>query len=167
MWHVFPFLVQTPSVLSCFYHRQHTLFFSMHMPPSAEYVSCALIEWLWSARSPAQWKFKLLGDLCKLHLVQGCYKLGSLFSLWCQQNGSCQELWSLGNVSYQGWGSQLSWSCAQGTDKEKWETSTSLDKFMITSKASNSAPLFLFLIVSRWKAALNCTPKNCFSFEAS
>ncbi len=100
---------------------------------------CGLIEWLWSGRSPSQWKFKLPADLCKLHLAWGCYKLGSLFSLWCQQNGGCQEVRGLGNVSYQGWGSPLSWACVHGTDREEWGTCTFRDKFMVVGKGSNSA----------------------------
>lgn len=67
---------KTRSVLICFSHARHTLFFSMHMPLSVECVSWGLIERLWSKRSPAHWKFKLPADLCKLHLVQGHYKLG-------------------------------------------------------------------------------------------
>ncbi len=102
-----------------------------------------LIEWLWSGRSPSQWKFKLSADLCKLHLAWGCYKLGSLFSLWCQQNGGCQEVQVLGNVSYQGWGSPLSWFCAHSTDREEWGTWTLIDKFMTMDKGSNSARLLV------------------------
>lgn len=72
-------------------------------------------DWMIMAREVSlTMKFKPPADLCKLHLAWGCYKLGLLFSLWCQLNGGCQEVRGLGNVSYQGWGSPLSWACAHG-----------------------------------------------------
>lgn len=84
--------------------------YSLHTAPSEEYFFWCLIEWLWSVRSPSQWKVKQPADLCKLHLAWVCYKLGSLFSLWCQQNGGCQAVQGLGSLSYQGWGRPLYWS---------------------------------------------------------
>lgn len=57
-------------------------------------------DWkIWSVRSPSQRKFKLPADLSELHLVWGCYKLGPLFTVRCQQNGGCQEVEGLGKVS--------------------------------------------------------------------
>lgn len=53
----------------------------------------------WSVKSPSQRKFKLPADMSELNLAWGCNKLGSLFSLWCQQNGGCQEVGGLGKVS--------------------------------------------------------------------
>lgn len=85
-------------------------------------------------KPPSQWKFKLPADLCKLHLAWACYKLGSLFSLWCQQNGGCQEVQGLGNVSHQGWSSPLSRSCAHGTDGEEPGTCKLIDKSAIMGK---------------------------------
>lgn len=58
------------------------------------------LDWkIWSVRSLSQRKFKLPPDLSELHLVWGCYKLGSLSSLWCQQNGGGREVEGLGKVS--------------------------------------------------------------------
>lgn len=119
----------TPPQLSHFFHHNmpDTFFSSLCIwhPPRLEYFFlcvCGLIEWLWSGRSVSQWKFKPPADLCKLHLVRGCYKLDSLFSLWCQWNRGCHEVRGLGNVSYQGWDSPLSWYRAHGTNGGEWET---------------------------------------------
>lgn len=129
-----------PQTLTC---QARFLQFFAYGTFSKTLLLCGLIEWLWSGRSPSQWKFKLPADLCKLHLAWGCYKLGSLFSLWCQQNGGCQEVQGLGNVSYQGWGRPLSCPCAHGTDREEWGTSMLQDKFMIMGKGSNLAVLLV------------------------
>lgn len=72
---------------------------------------CFFLEWfdwkIWWVRSPSQRKFKLPADLSELHLAWVCYKLGSLFSLWCQQNGGCHEVEGLGKVSCKDWGNPL------------------------------------------------------------
>lgn len=116
-----------PSI-SCPYSNMPSTFFAIlciqHLWNTFFFVWC---DWMIrSGRSPPQWKFKPPADLCKLHLAWGCYKLGSLFSLWCQQNRGCQEVQGLGNVSRQGRGSPLSWFCAHGTDREKCGTCTFL-----------------------------------------